>query len=332
MKFFVTMPVGPVRDTFFMPKTIAKLETLGQVAFNPYDRNLTAAEVVEMASDADVLLTGWGTIRYNKELLKQFPNLKLIAHTAGSVAPVAELDVYETDVAVISGNNVFAKSVAEGALTYILNALRRIEHYGNVVRTGGWKTAVFHNRGLIGKKVGVVGFGTISKFFLELIRWFGCEVLIYSSHLDAETAAAYGGRTASLEEIFSECEVISLHTSLTEKTAGMITRELLEKLQPNALLVNTSRGGVIDEKALFEFLMEGRFYAALDVYVEEPLLPDNPIRQCKNALLMPHMGGPTIDMREEVLMELCRDIDRLQKGQPLQNQFTAAAAARMSKG
>ena len=111
MKFFVTMPVGPVRDTFFTPKSIAKLETLGQVAFNPYDRNLTAEEVVQMASDVDVLLTGWGTIRYNKELLNQFPNLKLIAHTAGSVAPVAELDVYETDVAVISGNNVFAKSV-----------------------------------------------------------------------------------------------------------------------------------------------------------------------------------------------------------------------------
>lgn len=332
MKFFVTMPVGEVRDTFFTPKSLAQLQSLGQVAFNPYDRNLTADEVVEMASDVDVLLTGWGTIRYSKELLKKFTNLKLIAHTAGSVAPVAELDVYETDVAVISGNNVFAKSVAEGALTYILSALRRIEHYSNVVRTGGWKSAVFHNRGLIGKKVGVVGFGTISKFFLELIRWFGCEVLIYSSHLDAETAAAYGGRTASLEEIFSECEVISLHTSLTEKTAGMITRELLEKLKPDTLLVNTSRGGVIDETALFEYLHEGRFYAALDVYVEEPLLPDNPIRQCKNAFLMPHMGGPTIDMREEVTMELCRDIQRMQKGEKLQNQFDAASAARMSKG
>lgn len=331
MKFFVTMPAGEIRNTFFTPKSIAKLQSLGQLSFNPYDRNLTADEVVEMAADVDVLLTGWGTICYNKELLKRFPNLKLLAYTAGSVAPLAELDVYETDVAVIGGNNVFAKSVAEGTLAYILHSLRQIEHYSNLIRNGSWRPSVFQNRGLIGKKVGVVGFGTISKFFLELIRWFNCEVLIYSSHLSAETAAAYGGRIATLEEIFSECDVVSIHTSMTEKTAGMINRELLERLKPDALFVNTSRGGVVDEKALFELLLEGRFYAALDVYVEEPLKPENPIRQCSNAFLMPHMGGPTIDMREEVVMELCRDIQRLQNGEEMHNRFDMASAARMTK-
>ena len=332
MKFFITMPVDQVTDTFFTEKSLAALNALGEVSRNPYDRNLTAEEVAQMAHDADVILTGWGTIRYTAEVLETLPNLKMIAHTAGSIAPVVDTAAFEAGITVIGGNNVFAKSVAEGTLAYALAALRRMEHYSGIVRNGGWKGAIFHNRGLRGKTVGVVGFGTITKYFLELIRWFNCEVLIYSSHITKEEAAAYGGRPATLEEIFSTCDVVSIHTSLTPKNIGMITRELLSMLKPTALLVNTARGAIIDEPALFEMLMEGRFTAALDVYDEEPLKEDNPIRKCEHVLLMPHMGGPTIDMREEVVMELCRDFARFQKGEPLENAFDISAVGRMSKG
>ena len=332
MKFFITMPVDSVTDTFFTEKSLAALNALGEVARNPYDRNLTAEEVAQMAQDADVLLTGWGTIRYTEEVLQTLPNLKMIAHTAGSIAPVVDAAAFEKGIIVIGGNNVFAKSVAEGTLAYILASLRRMEHYSGIMRAGGWKEILFQNRGLRGKKVGVVGFGTITKYFLELIRWFGCEVLIYSSHIKEEEAAAYGGRPASLEEIFSTCDIVSIHTSLTPKNIGMITRELLSMLKPTALLVNTARGAIIDEPAMFEMLLEGRFTAALDVYAEEPPRADNPIRQCENVLLMPHMGGPTIDMREEVVMELCRDFVRYQNGQPLENAFDISAVGRMSKG
>ena len=146
----------------------------------------------------------------------------------------------------------------------------------DVMRTGGFKETVFYNRGLFGKKLGIVGFGAIARHYLNLVRWFDLEVLIYSSHLSDEEAAKYGGRTASLEEIFTECDVISIHASNTPKTRGMITRELMEKLKPDALLVNTARGAVIDEPAMFEMLMAGKFYAALDVYAEEPPHPMHP--------------------------------------------------------
>jgi phosphoglycerate dehydrogenase-like enzyme len=227
---------------------------------------------------------------------------------------------------------VFAKSVAEGCLCYTLAALRRLEHYMDVMRTGGFKETVFYNRGLFGKKLGIVGFGAIARHYLNLVRWFDLEVLIYSSHLTDEEAAKYGGRTASLEEIFSECDVISIHASNTAKTRGMITRELMERMKPDALLVNTARGAVIDEPAMFEMLLAGKFYAALDVYAEEPPAPDAPIRQCKNALLMPHMGGPTMDMRSVVALEVTKDIARLGRGEELQYEITAAAAARMTGG
>ena len=330
MKIYITMPHTPTSDSFLTPRTLELLNAMGEVEQNPYDHQLTVDEVVELAHDADVLITCWGTCKYYKQDIERLPNLKLIAHFAGSVAPVVDQSVYETDVKVISGNDVFAKSVAEGCLCYTLAALRRLEHYMDVMRTGGFKETVFYNRGLFGKKLGIVGFGAIARHFLNLVRWFDLEVLIYSSHLTDEEAAKYGGRTASLEEIFSECDVISIHASNTPKTRGMITRELLARLKPDALLVNTARGAVIDEPAMFEMLLDGKFYAALDVYAEEPPAPDAPIRQCKNALLMPHMGGPTMDMREVVALEVSKDIARMMRGEALQYEITAAAAARMT--
>ena len=332
MKIYITMPKNAVSDSFLTPRTWEMLRSIGEVQQNPYDRNLTADEVVEWANDADVLITCWNTCKYYKEHVLKMPNLKLIAHFAGSVAPVVDASVYETNVKVISGNDVFAKSVAEGCLCYTLAALRRLEHYMGVMRDGGFKETVFYNRGLFGKKLGIVGFGAIARHYLNLVRWFDLEVLIYSSHLTNEEAAKYGGRTASLEEIFSECDVISIHASNTPKTKGMITRELLASMKPDALLVNTARGAVIDEPAMFEMLLDGKFYAALDVYAEEPPAPDAPIRKCKNALLMPHMGGPTMDMRAVVALEVSKDIARLGRGEALQYEIDAAAASRMTGG
>ena len=330
MKIFIAVPDTPRYDGFFTDRSVAAMQAIGQVSRNPYDRHLTLDEIVEMAADADILIIGWECPKINKAAVEKMPNLKIIAHSAGSVAPYVDTDVYETGVKVLSGNDVFARSVAEGCLCYMLAALRRVEHYIGVMREGGWKESGFRNRGLIGKKVGIVGFGTISRYFLDLIRWFRCEILIYSSHLSPEEAAKYGGRTASLEEIFSTCDVISIHASMTAKTAGMINRQLLASMKPDALLVNTARGGVIDEPAMFEMLMDGKFYAALDVYADEPPAPDAPIRKCKNAFLMPHMGGPTIDMREVVILELCEDFVHYQNGEPLALEICSEAAKRMT--
>ena len=331
MNIFIAVPDTPRFNGFFTDRSMAELNKLGTVSRNPYDRHLTLDELVELAADADVVIIGWECAKINKATVERMPNLKIIAHSAGSVAPYVDTDVYETGVRVLSGNDVFARSVAEGCLCYTLAALRRVEHYTGVMRDGGWKESNFSNRGLIGKKVGIVGFGTISRYFLDLIRWFRCEVLIYSSHLSDEEAAKYGGRIGSLEEIFSTCDVISIHTSMTPKTVGMINRQLLSSMKPDALLVNTARGGVIDEPAMFEMLMDGKFYAALDVYADEPPAPEAPIRQCKNAFLMPHMGGPTIDMREVVIVELCQDFAHFQNNEPMLLEISAEAAKRMTQ-
>lgn len=333
MKIYITMPHDDVTNTFLTPRVWEQLKALGEVEQNPFDRSMTPEEIIEMAHDADVLLTGWASHTLTRAHVEQLPNLKLIAHTGSTISYLVTQDVYETGVQIISGNELFGKSVAEGALCYILASLRQLEYYMNKMRTGGYREGrEFSIRGFFGKKVGIIGFGAIAKHFVQLTSYFGNEVLIYSTHLTDEEAAKYGARTATLEEIFSQCDVISIHAGRTAKTEGLVSRRLMEMMKPDALLVNTARGQIIDEPAMVELLQQKRFFAAIDVLCVEPPAPDHPIRKCENALLIPHMGGPTVDMREQVALEMCREINRLKNGEPLMNIIAAERLSKMSLG
>ena len=139
------------------------------------------------------------------------------------------------------------------------------------------------------------------------------------------------GRFASLDELFSECDIVTLHLSRNPGTLGMINRALLEKLRPGTLFVNTARGAIVDEEALIDLLKQGRFNAALDVFVKEPLDADSPLRTLPNVMPMPHRAGPTIDMREVVVLELARDIGRFVRGEPLEHEVSLAYARQMTQ-
>ena len=224
---------------------------------------------------------------------------------------------------VIGGNNVFAKSVAEGTLAYILASLRRMEHYSGIMRAGGWKEVLFQNRGLRGKTVGVVGFGTITKYFLELIRWFGCEVLIYSSHIKEEEAAAYGGRPASLEEIFSTCSVVSNHLANNPQTRKMLTYKHFSSMLPYATFLNTGRGAQVVEEDLVRALTERPdLTAVLDVTHPEPSPAGHPFYSLPNCFMTPHiagsLGGEVVRMAEYMVDEY----ERLTAGVPVKYEVT----------
>ena len=131
MKIYITMPHDDVTNTFLTPRVWEQLKALGEVDQNPFDRSMTPEEIIEMAHDADVLLTGWASHTLTRAHVEQLPNLKLIAHTGSTISYLVTQDVYETGVQIISGNELFGKSVAEGALCYILASLRQLEYYMN---------------------------------------------------------------------------------------------------------------------------------------------------------------------------------------------------------
>lgn len=331
MKVLVAIGDGQVKDSFFTPMALQKLNSLGTVIYNETGRqSLTKQELCQLIAGVDVLFSGWGTPAVDREVLQYADKLKVHAHTGGSVASYISKGEYDRGITVLSGNDIFAKSVAEGCLCYTLTALRRNEEFLNSMHTGGWRLTNGWNRGLIGKKVGIVGFGAISRYYMRLLSWFEPELYIASHYASEEDARQYGAKKASLEQIFSECDVISLHAAWNEETEGMITEELLKRIKPGALLVNTARGQLVDEAALYRQLRTGRFQAVLDVYHKEPLSADDELRQMANVQLYPHMGGPTFDMREQVTLRLIQDVENIFAGKPYRDEIPYDYAVRMS--
>ena len=317
MKILVTAPIGYAKDTFFTERAKAELEKLGKVIYNPFDRQFTPEELCDYLEDMDILITSWKTPRLDSEVLKKADKLKLIAHTGGTVATLVTEALYEKDVVVLSGNIVFAESVAEGCLAYTMCALRRMEKYMGFMRDGAWRETAGHsyNEGIMDRTVGLVGFGMIAKFFAKMLAPFHIELKIYSGHLTQAEADLYNAELTSLNEIFETCDIISIHSAKTPKTYHLVGREQIGRMKDGALLVNTARGAIVDEQALIDELRTGRIHAALDVFKEEPLPSNSEFRKLPNALLIPHMGGPTIDRREYVVLELVNDIRKFIDGE-----------------
>jgi len=332
LKGFVSQQICEARDTFFTPKSVAALNEYVDLTFTESTVPLPKEKLIEeiKGKGYDIIFNSWGTCPIDGDIIDACPTLKMVAYNAGSCAGVATEALYERGLKLICGNKVFAMSVAEATVCYMMFSQRNIEYYMGQVRTGGWRGAGFHNRGVFYKKIGIVGYGTIGKFVAQYLKPYSPELYIYDKFVPREVIEQVG-KYATLDEIFSECDIVTLHLAKNPGTHGMISRELLEKLRPDTLLVNTARGAIVDEEAMTELLVQGRFRAALDVYVREPLAADSPLRTLPNVMPLPHQGGPTIDMREVVVLELAKDIGRFIKGEPLEHSVSLEYARQMTQ-
>jgi len=331
MKVFVNMPDGPTRESFIPDSVKTRLEALGEVRRNESRNQLTEDELADALGDAEVCVTGWGSAPFSARVLERAPRLRVIAHTGGSVAALVGDAAYDRGVRVLSGNELYAQSVAEGVIGYILSALRRIPQFAAQVQEEGWSRPDWTNEGLIGQRVGLVGFGAVARYTARLLRAFDAEILIWADHVTPEEAARYGARKAGPEELFSTCRVVSLHLARTPETYHIIGERLLGLLKPDSLLVNTARGAIVDEAVMAEMLRAGRFRAVLDVYEQEPLPLSSPLRGLDNALLMPHMGGPTMDRRPHVTRALIDALPAALRGEATWLDISREAMLRMTR-
>lgn len=333
MKLFVAIPTTVQAWNRFMTEEVrVYLEQRFEVSYFPHARRITPEDILQYAGDAEVMMTGWGHPVMDAALLKQ-TNLKLIAHTGGSVADYVSQDVYEAGIRVISGNDLFAESVAEGAVGYMMLALRRMIDYVKDTRNGNWRSeACPSNAGLLDQTVGLVGMGAITKHLIPMLKPFRVKLKLYSGYpIDPAYLAQNNAVQASLEEIFSTCKIVSIHSALNERTRGLIGKEHFDLLQDGAVFVNTARGAIIREEEMIEALKEKRFMAVLDVYAKEPPELDSPLRSLENVYCMPHMGGPTYDRAPIIAMRLADDILRFGAGEPMQYEITGSYAKRMTK-
>lgn len=331
MNILITLPYGIARQTFIPNDVAQKIEQMGNIIWNNTYENYTEEDLYEKIKDIDVCITGWGSPSFSGRVLENANCLKLVAHAAGSVSSVVSDELYAKGIRVISGNKVFAESVAESVIAYLLNSLRDISYYANMMKAGGWRPGDYYNQGLFDQTIGLVGFGDIPKYLVPMLKPFRVKIKAFDKFVDAKAMAEFGVEKAELEDIFTSCSIISIHLPKTDDTKHIIDKRLLQLIPNGAVLVNTARGSVIDEDALIEELKLNRFKAALDVYEKEPLQDNSPLRKMDNVILIPHMGGPTVDRRKYATLAVLNDINNLINNKPLIHEITAIRASRMTK-
>jgi len=326
----VLIPEGGLRDFFITPAVTQALYALGNVNFFS-EADYEPEAVKQLLAESHVCVTTWGCPTLDESLLDGAKNLILIAHTGGSVATVVSDYMYDRGIRIISGNDVYAESVAEGTLAYMLAGLRRIPYITQHVENGGWSSLSLESKGLLEKRVGLVGFGAIARYLVGMLRPFRVEVRAYDPFVPDLVFHEYGVLKAeSLDEIFSQSDIISNHLPITKETRRIINADVLNNMKEGALFVNTGRGGTVDEHALTELLIAKHISAVLDVFEVEPLPMTSRLRNLDNVILMPHMGGPPTDRIERVGLALAEDIERMKNNQPMTQEIPRDYAFKMS--
>jgi phosphoglycerate dehydrogenase-like enzyme len=224
-------------------------------------------------------------------LLARLPDLRCLV-TTGSANRVVDLDAARRHGVVVSatGNGVGRVATAEATWGLVLALAKRIAVEERALRAGGWQTGV--GSVLHGKTLGIAGLGGVGRHLARYGRAFGMDVVAWSPSLTAERAIESQARAVSFDELLATSDVLSLHVALNDDTRGLIGADALRAMRSTALLVNTSRGPVVDERALVEALRAGEIAgAAIDVFDREPLPADHPFRDRPDDLLLtPHIG------------------------------------------
>jgi phosphoglycerate dehydrogenase-like enzyme len=229
--------------------------------------------------------------RFNAEVLKRLPNLRLIAST-GSWNAAIDVDAAHACGITVSGTEGGGSATPEFTWALILAAARHIPDEVASVRRGGWQTAV--GADLKGRVLGILGLGRIGREVAAVGQAFGMEVIAWSQNLREDDARAFGVRRVEREALFSLSDVLTIHLKLSPRTTGLVDAAALAAMKPSAILVNTSRGPIVDEQALVDALAAGRpAMAALDVYDVEPLPTEHRLRSLPNLITTPHIGYVT---------------------------------------
>jgi phosphoglycerate dehydrogenase-like enzyme len=295
------------------------LMRLGEVEWNPYDRPFTQDELKERIRGKHAVITTWGSQRLTDAVLDEADQLQLIAHMAGAIKPILSTDaVYKRGIRVLNSNFAIGVSVGESVLALILAIGHRIIPVYQQIQAGGLPQGFhYETYELRGRTVGLVGLGMVAREVIKMLQPFGVRLLGYDPFITEETAFSLGVELRGLHELISASDIVTLHAAMVPETYHMIGRRELAMMRDGAILINTSRGDLIDEEALIMELAKKRFYAGLDVVSVEPIREDHPFRNMENVLVRPHLAGVNPDSRRRIGTWMIEEIGRFYDDMPL---------------
>ncbi|MEF3308485.1 hydroxyacid dehydrogenase [Paenibacillus sp. GYB004] len=290
------------------------LEEQFNPVWNETDEEYTQEKLMEMIADAEVILTSWGSPVLTGEMLAKAPKLRYIGHAAGTVKKRIPKQAFAQGIGIHSAAPRLAWSVGEYCLSALMTLLRKLPQFEANYRNGGWKLQDVRGNELIGRTVGIVSASSTGRAFIQLLKPFQVNILLYDPYLSEQKAQELGVRRATLEEVM-ECPIISIHAPSIPATDNLVHADLIRRIPDGAILINSSRGAVLDEEVLFAELRTGRFYAALDVFTKNPA-KDPSLRWLHNVLLTPHIAGDTVEGHLSLMEEVVADILRKERNEP----------------
>jgi len=274
-------------------------------------------EVIRHADRADYILVG-GRIPIDREVIQAATRLKMIQRSGVGLDNFDLRLLQERGIPVYVNPGVNARSVAEHTLMLMLAVLRRLPEADSGIRAGQWQKHELgiECRTLRDKTVGLVGMGHIGREVARLLDPFGVTILYHDSRrLTEAEETSLKLRHCALPELMQQADILSLHCPLTAQTEGMIGREQISTMKPGSVIINTSRGRLIDEPALVEGLRSGHLRGAgLDVFAREPLSPENPLRALPQVVLTPHVAGLTIETFRSLMRAAFHNIEAYENG------------------
>ena len=263
-----------------------------------FDRHLSEAEAADALRPFDVICTVRERMALPRTLIERLPNLKLITIIGKSLPNLDMAAASERGVLVAHSNfasprySAVRDATPELAWGLMIATVRNLAEEHRGMRDGGWQTTT--GMTLSGKTLGLLGLGRIGRRMAEYANAFGMQVIAWSQNLTEEAATAVGARRVEKATLFEESDVVSIHMVLSERTRGLVAEPELALMKPQAYLINTSRGPIVDEAALIAALKNGSIAGAgLDVYDVEPPPADHPLRALPNVTLSPHLGYVT---------------------------------------
>lgn len=272
-------------------------------------------ELVRLLAGAEVVVAMRERTVFDRELLERLPDLQLLL-TKGMWNDAIDLQTASEQGVVVSGTENASDPTAELTWALILALTKNLVVEERAVRDGGWQRTLGSE--LAGATLGVIGLGKLGTRVARVGQAFGMDVIAWSQNLREETAHSAGVRAVTKQELLHRADVVTLHLRLSERTRGVIGAGELDAMRSTAVLVNTSRGPLIDEQALLDALNAGTIAGAgLDVYDVEPLPVDHPLRSTPNTVLTPHVGFVTREGYEHHFHQVVEGIAAWREGTPV---------------
>jgi phosphoglycerate dehydrogenase-like enzyme len=297
-------------------RSMAQWERLqGRASLTVFNDHVAGEALVRRLQPFEVVMLIRERTAMPRALLERLPRLKLLV-TAGWRNRAIDLAACKDRGVLVCGTEAGSTSTVELAWGLVLALARHIPAEDRALRAGRWQTTL--GVGLKGKTLGVLGLGPLGADVARIGLAFGMQVIAWSQNLTPEHAAGVGARRVDKPTLFEASDVLAIHVVLSERTRGLVGPAELARMKPTAVLVNTSRAGIVDTDALIQALQRGTIAGAgLDVYDDEPLPADAPILKAPNTVLTPHLGYVTGDSYRIYFGQALEDIEAWLNGSPI---------------